>query len=466
MHVRILLTLSIVLAVVPNALAQAQSEAARDALLKSRWDAIFAEVLQERGLQVTGNRLSGTDEAKRAAYREVIRRLVTDPQMQSDYFVLSPDEMRALVDARTPEAEALQIARLAESGIGERGAKSTNAASTNPAGPKGTERSGFSDLVAFSLDTKNIVSADASAFSINLNAVALVGLDSKTRSAPAAYRRHDALRRVAGTFTFGAKVPEGEITGITALPSAETLFDVFSWDAKVRVIGDRDPRARRWDTVMLATMGGLTQMSGTLPGLVPLDDLKEFVVPILNERLGFAVAAVRDRLGRSLQVSVKAAGQHLTTEKGKNKYSVALLGDQGFGDTDLTFNLLYSATEDVTLSPGSLFTIKTFTAGVGINTLVAHDLLVQGRATELSLNANFDAPVDAAALPIARKTLWRLGAAITLPWAGAASIPVSFTYTNDPNSLKDQRYVSGHIGISYDFGALKSLFKPQISPIQ
>jgi len=215
----------------------------------------------------------------------------------------------------------------------------------------------------------------------------------------------------------------------------------------------------------MATLGGLTQMSATLLTIVPPADLKTLVLPILNDNLGFAVAAVREQLGKSLQVSVKAAGQHLTKEKGKNKYSVALLGDQGFGDTDLTFNVLYSATDDVTLSPGSLFTIKTFTAAVGVNTLVAHDLLVRGRATELSLNANFDAPVDAGALPIKRKTLWRLGAAISLPWAGAASIPVSFTYTNDPNALKKERYVTGHIGISYDFGALKSLFKPQTSAV-
>ena len=463
MRFRVLLSLAIVLTVVPW--AAAQSDADKDALLKRRWDAIFAQVVQEHGLTVSGGQLSGTEEAKRAAYRDALRRLAGDSQMQSGYFVMPADEMQRLIEERTPDEEAEQIARLAESGAGERGARSINASSTNPSGPKGAERSGFSDLVAFALDTKNIVSADEAAFSINLNAVAVLGLDSQTRSAPAAYRRHGTLRRVSGTFTFGAKVPEGEITGVTALPSAETLFDVFSWDAKVRIIGDRDPRAQRWDNVMMATLGGLTQMSATMLGLVPPGDAV-LVKTILNDDLGLAIAAVRERLGKSLQVSVKAAGQHLTKEKGKNKYSVALLGDQGFGDTDLTFNLLYSATDDVTLVPDSLFTVKTFTAAVGINTLVAHDLLVRGRATELSLNANFDAPVDAASLPITRKTLWRIGAAITLPWAGAASIPVSVTYTNDPNALKNERYVTGHVGISYDFGALKSLFKPMTSPVQ
>ena len=38
-------------------------------------------------------------------------------------------------------------------------------------------------------------------------------------------------------------------------------------------------------------------------------------------------------------------------------------------------------------------------------------------------------------------------------------MPVVVTFTNDPNSLSKQRYVRGQVGIDYDFGALKKLFK-------
>ena len=47
-----------------------------------------------------------------------------------------------------------------------------------------------------------------------------------------------------------------------------------------------------------------------------------------------------------------------------------------------------------------------------------------------------------------------------LPWADAAKIPVSIMWTSDPARLTNEKYVTGHIGVSYDFGALKKLFKP------
>jgi hypothetical protein len=37
---------------------------------------------------------------------------------------------------------------------------------------------------------------------------------------------------------------------------------------------------------------------------------------------------------------------------------------------------------------------------------------------------------------------------------------VSLTWTNDPNNLVNERFVTGHIGLSYDFGGLKSLLSP------
>jgi hypothetical protein len=451
-------TLLVTVFLVAAASVRAQQPAGDPAdRLQARWTAIFAEVRRAHGREITGAGLNGTVEEKTAAYREAIERLVADTALR-DFFVPDP----TLVQERTSEEEARWIARLAQAGVGENGAKSVNAGSTNPIASKLAERSGFSDLVALALDTRNVVAADKSAVSVNLNAVALVGLKSETRSAPAAYRRYDALRRLGGTFTFGGKVPEKEITGFSGVPSAEALFDVFSWDAKVRVVGDRDPRAKRWNDVMLGTLGGLTQISAMVLAFVPAND-RQLVASLLNDALGLAVSAVRRRLSKSLQVAVKVAGQHLTTEEGKNKYTFAIIGDQGFGDTDLSFNVLYSTVEDVTLAPGALFAVKTWSGTVGINRVVARNLIVQGRATELSFSANLEAPVDPGSLPIDRKTLWRVIGGITLPWGDAARIPVSLTFTNDPNALKKEKYVTGQVGLSYDFGALKSLFKPQTS---
>lgn len=454
---------------VTAAVAAAQPAGDRDALLQSRWPAILAEVLQARGLaivdanarpvaaNVPGARVSGEPAAVQAAYREAIVRLVTDAAMQPFF---TPDPQTATV-VRPSDAE--WITRLAESGVADKGAKSVNAAATNPAAPQIAERSGFTDLVALALDMRDVFAADKSAVSLNLNALALVGLTSETESAPALYRRYDGLRRIGGTFTFGAQIPEGEITGLTGLPSAGDLLDAIAWDVRFRVIGDRDPRARRWDDLMLGVMGGVVQMSAVLLGLVPQQDLL-VVRKILEDNLGIAVAAAKHRISHSLQVTVKGAGQHLRDEDGKDKYSVGLLADKGFGNTDLTANLLYSTLDDATVVPGASVQLDTLTVSAGINHLTARDALVKGRSIELSANLNFDfALEDEAALPTPREHVWRVVGAIAIPWGSSAKIPVSVTYTNDKNRLANEKFVTGFVGISYDFGALKSLFAPAVA---
>jgi len=449
---------------VPAPAAAQPAPSAREALLRNRWDIAVAKAAADRQLVIAAGVITKADgsavpaERKTEVYRAAFETLPADPTLAA-FFLPNPQ----LVDEVTPSTELGLIKALADSAAGEKGAKSVNAASTNPSAAKVAERSGFTDLVALALDSQNFVSADKTAVSLNLNAVALVGLKSNTLSAPAAYRRYDGLRRVGGTVTFGAKIPEKEITGLSGLPTADTLFDVFSWDIKVRAIGDRDPRAQRWFRLMLGDLGGLGEIA-TLALSTPFVPFSE-LTPLqraLDDTLGAAVLKVKTLVSNSLQVSVKAAGQHLTTETGKNKYSFAVLGDQGFGDTDLTFNVLYSAADDVSVAPASaLFTVKTWSGALALNTLVAKDALVKGRATELSLNAKIEVPVDKDATPLARKNVWNVVGAVTLPWGDAAKIPVSITFTSDPANLKKEKYVTGHVGVSYDFGALKSLFKPQ-----
>jgi hypothetical protein len=404
------------------------------------------------------DRLAGSVDDRRRAYAEAIRRLLADPAL-APFF--EPD--LALIGQVSAPSDQEWVARLAESGSGENGAKSASASLTNPSAAPRAERSGFTDLVALALDTKNILAANESAVTINLNALALVGLNSPVRSAPAMYRDYSALRRLGGSFTFGAKIPEGEITGLTGLPSASTILDAIAWDVKVRVYGDRDPRAQQWYDVMLGYMGGLGEVSANLiASLLPGD--RQLAAELLSNNLGLALQGVKTQLSQSAQVSFKAGGQHLTKEKGKNKYTFALLADKGFGDTDLTANLAYAVVDDVTLGAGSVFTLKTWTAAVAVNHLFAQGLIVEGRAAELSFNANIAVPAGDGPLPVERKRVWKLVGAVSLPWGDAATIPVSVTYASDPNNLAKQNYVTGHLGVSYDFGALKSLFKPQAAP--
>jgi hypothetical protein len=436
-------------------------------VIAQRWNVIFPAVLAERGVELQdakgnrvatraqANRISGEPEVVRAAYEEAIARLVLDPEVQR--FVFAPDG--SLIDQQVRPSDRAWVARLAASDAGIKEAKTVNAAATNPSAPRIAERSGFSDLIALALDSQKVLSSDDTAVSVNLNALALVGLNSDRESGPALYRRHETLRRLGGTFTFGSKIPEGEITGLTELPTAGDLFDAISWDVRVRVYGDRDPRARRWDPIMLGSLGGFNQVAADLLGLVPIGDAG-VVKTILNDRLGLAVANVKKQLNRSAQITIKGAGQHLTDVSGSNKYSLAVLADKGFSDSsDITFNTLVSVVDDVALVPGTLVSLKTWTLALALNHVTAKNALVQGRAIELSANVNVEVPFDDdPALLEPRENKWHIVGSVILPWADAAKIPVSITWTSDPARLTKEKYVTGHIGITYDFGALKRLF--------
>jgi len=467
--------LLILVCLIPASASARQVSDEHAALIKTRWTAILTDVIREhqleefegppvtagaspaRRLRTIANDAAETDrQAVRLAYAEVIRRFLADPSL-APLFKPDPDAVNQVSTAADQEA----VKRLADAVTKESGAKALNAGLTNPVAPRAAERSGITDLLALALDSQDFLAADKTAVTISLNALAVLGMNDATRSAPALYRKHEFLRRIGGSFTFGAQLPEGEITGLTGLPSAENLFDVFAWDAKVRLFGDRDPRARRWHEPLQA-IGVLNLLSADSLGLVPVGDatiIQELLLASQGERL----SAAKKRLTESAQVSLKSGGQHLTKEAGKNKYTFAVLADKGFGRTDLTANVAYSVVDDVTLAPGSVFTLKTWTAAFALNHLVAEGLIEEGRSIELSLNANFEIPVATPGLPDERKRQTKIVGAVSIPWGAAASIPVSITYANDPNKVSDEKYVTGHVGISWDFGAMKSLFQPRSS---
>jgi hypothetical protein len=456
-----------------SAAAQPRDQSDKFDRLRREWTEMFERVSRARGLTLDGGRLVPEGEAVTIAYEEILDRVLASPELQAFF---DPDDPAVQTVSRPSDRE--WIARLAASGLDGKGAKSTNAGATNPFAPRTAERSGFTDFLALALDARNVFAANQSAVSLNLNAVALVGLKSAdVYSAPEVYRQHGTLRRIGGTVTFGGKAPEAAITGFSGFPSADTLLDVFAWDTKVRVIGDRDPRSARWHREMIGTLGGLTELAANIITLAPQGDLQT-VQALLADRLGVALARVTHLVSHSMQVSVKASGQHLTTETGTSRYSVGALADKGFGDTDLTLNLFYTRTAQRRADPLDLaaamesfptadsvvvvprtFRTDVWTAAVGVNSLVAKDAIAKGRAVELSLNGVVDIPATAATLPTSFNTIWRIAGAVIIPWGDAARIPVTVTYASDPNSLKKQKQVIGHIGIDYDFGALTKLFK-------
>ncbi len=424
-----------------------------DAKIRERWTAIFSEVTKARGLTVADNQLSGTAEENVAAYREMVQRINRDPALIALAF---PDV--SLVGEKVREEDRKYVDAMIQQHAETAVAKSVDSRSTNPSAASLTERSGFTELVALAMNGRNIISADDTAVSLNLSALALISLaDPKVYSELYRYQQHSLLRRIGGTFVFGAKVPQKEITGLSGLPDFDELLDVFVWDVKVRVLGDRDPRSEKWYPLTLGRGGLAVQLNPVVLGLVPTGDLA-IVRDLLTEALGANVASIKQAIARSPQLTAKFSGTHLTEEEGKNKYSFGVLFDVGMGPTNVTANVLYAITDDVRLGPAEIFEVKQWTVSGSMTTHLAADAIVRGRTVDWSVGALANLFRDTAQLPIPVDNTWRIFTTVDVPVGDAARIPVSVIYTNDPNALEKSKYVVGQIGISYDFSALKKLF--------
>jgi hypothetical protein len=460
-HRTLLIALVLLSAAAPAAarqLSRAEIDAAFDQRLREFWDRVLAEEARTAGLTITDRRLSGSREAKTAVYTKALERLRADNTLLE---LFTPAYVRSLVDEQ----------------VESRVPTSVNATSTNPLTAGLPERSGSTSLLALAADLRSVATALASsnesAISLNLSALALVSLRNPALySSIASYQQHSFARRLSGTFVFGAKIPESEITGFSGFPEFDRLLDTFGWDAKFRVWGDKDPRSSRWSdqTVRRAGLRAheaavLVSHTGTTPRQgeslqQALEDI-QIVQTLVAASLGQDLAALKSRIARSPQLSLKVAGTHLTREAGRNKYAFAGLFDVGVGPVDITANAQYAITDDVRLGADQLFQTKIWTVSGGVTSHLAPNSIVRGRTIDWSVGGSFALFTDTDSLPVPVENIWKFFTAVEVPVGGGGRIPVSIVYTNDPNALTKERYVRGQIGLSYDFSALKQLFKPE-----
>lgn len=354
-----------------------------------------------------------------------------------------------LKDDEYPNLTPAQFGDLGErlAGDASKLARSVEAAATNPAAVGLVERSGLIDKLALTLQGQKLLSADETAVTLNLNALALLGRPEQGPVRP-------GLSRLGGSVTFGAKLPQKEIVGFSGLPDADKLLDALSWDLKLRLWGDRDPRAREWARYQWADTAMLQ-----LDAIAPAD-----LAAVRSAIQELGNAQVERAIGRSTQASLKFAGQHLTREAGLNKYSGSLLVDVGLGLADFTLNATYSAAQDVKLANGLPVTLKQWKLAAGLSATLARDLLVEGRGTELTVSGEALLPWDGNSVPLDRKTTWKADASLKLPITDTTQVPISVTWTNDPNNLTKSKYVRGQMGISYDFKSLVQLAKGHDKP--
>jgi hypothetical protein len=408
---------------------------------------------------------AGTDAAKRAeVYRELLPRVlfhIGDVEFER----VNEAAARVGYDALLGSAggsRPMALRRFVAVEPDSSAAQSLNAPLTNPGGNQVLERSGGTDLVALSADLKQLFSADKSAVTLHLSAFALLGGTNAggNRGAQYVYGRHEGWRRLTGSVTFGAKLPEKEITGITGLPDAEKAFDAIAWDTKVRLIGDRDPRASHWYPLLLGRLGTITEIVGRLPSSPAFDVQDVPLIPVvLDEALKRELDRANGQIANSLQVSVKFSGQHLTQEANRNKYVGAVMLDKGFNGVDLTANLTYSAADAPAMDATDPFKTKDWQYSVGLTGSILKNAVVTNRAVELSLALSGIVPLDDTAVPVDRKNIFKVNSTLSLPFQQKGKIPISITFSNDPNNVKKEKYVTGQIGVSYDLGAIWDAFK-------
>lgn len=402
---------------------------------------------------------ASTASDKEAVYREMLESLIRNERLYPKLSAARYRELLAKDSSEFTKTIAATGQNLRESAI----SASTNASLSNPVAGQLVERSVSTELVALAADLKKLFSADGSAVTLNLNALGLFhGSATKDVNAGAQYlySQREHWRRLTGSVTFGAKIPEKELTGITGVPDPDKLLDAFAWDVKVRAFGDRDPRASRWYGLFIDRLGTIDELVGILPThpIVPFAD-SEIAKKAAEQVLGNKLSIAANHVANSLLVSVKFSGQHLTQEKGRNKYVTAIMVDKGFADVDFTANATFSAADAPALNAADPFRTKDWQLSAAVTASVLKNALVNGRAAELAASVSGTVPMDDDAVPVDRKRIVRINTTLTLPFLDKAKIPVSVTYSNDPNNLKKEKYVTGQIGVSYDFGAIWDLFK-------
>lgn len=418
--------------------SRAEADAKFDALVKERWAAALADAQKSVA--------AAAQEDRKRIYQSAFENMFSDGHLrdQSLLDVFTDDYLDALL------LEESEMKR----------AEDVDARASNPATAGFVERSGAPKLLAIASDLSNLVGADKSAITINLNALALLGIkNNSVYSAPRQYQSHETLRRLSGSVTFGAQIPEKDITGLSAVPELDTLFDAWAWDVKVRILGDRDSRARRWKQLTIKRGGGALQAVAVIVSSVPVADAL-IVQQVASEIVGQARQAVVNTIKRSIQASIKVAGTHLANEPGSNKFSGTFMLDAPLGAADLTANIQYAAVDDVRLGVENLFQVKTLAVSASVTAAFAEGLLAEERSIHWSLAANANVFQNKNDLPIPAENTFKVTSTLELPIGAAAKVPLSVVFSNDPNALTDQKHSwLGQVGVSYDFTALKALFR-------
>jgi hypothetical protein len=115
--------------------------------------------------------------------------------------------------------------------------------------------------------------------------------------------------------------------------------------------------------------------------------------------------------------------------------------------------------------------VENLELNIGLTRTLLQDVVEPGRGVEVSISGQVVVPVGddlrevmsdglgTTPSTVDRSELWKANATLTIPIGASGKIPLSVTYTNDSDSLTDQGFVEGRIGISWDFAAITKALK-------
>lgn len=314
--------------------------------------------------------------------------------------------------------------------------------------------------------------------------------DPSILSLQSEYERYAALRRFNGTVTFGGSGDSFDRNG-DGEPDAAPVggpTDIVTFELPWRIFGSRDRRDpqnfRRYLNSASGQVGNAFQafgmafaafvtqwgreianmspppsgevLEGAFRDFLDRDDVERSLMPValLRERLLEAHRQADLEIDRSAVWTLTAGWTHQGKEFGPDRARLGVRGVWSFllGTTpfDGTVNATYVHAQSLAdLLPAG----DNWAVGWKLSTklLQRQALLEEGLDWSVNVSGEF---FDSALAP-KHDTIIKVGTTFRLNFSKSVSIPFSVNYANHRDLLTGADRVFGHVGLSYDFSALR-----------
>ena len=345
---------------------------------------------------------------------------------------------------------------------------------------------GFPELLRFAMDS-GLLSEKDDVITANLNL-----FDWKAAFQPevldkqSLYQQSERLRRWGASATFGGTGESFDRNGdgqADEALKAKELGDIVNWEVRYRLYGTRDRRDLTNVNKFKASKGqglfgeihqALTDLLTAAERDQILDEKTDCVRLIALETVlaspekARAIALIREKLPTLLSeidtlnadidgswiVTAVVGGLDRRDQFGPDKRMAALRIAKGIAkDQGLTFNAEYSETRGLKdLEPTTL----KFALEYGLLSLKGSQLAGKD-GMKVAISGSYETFDDVPGVDF--DTTAKLGAQFDFPLTDKIKIPVSVTWANHKELIKEDE-IRGHIGFSIDLSKLEEFLKP------